>query len=64
MHEGDMFEFINSFANTEQNRFDSIVLVKLMKKVTMESPRMRVPPIIGFCNYHYKSKCSKIDYNR
>src|SRR5690348_6173449 len=38
----------------EQVRDDCRELVKLMKKVTGETPKMWGPGIIGFGSYHYK----------
>lgn len=58
-HDGDVFEFINSFANTEQKRKDSFELVKLMQKVTGHPPKMWEPSMIGFGSYHYKYERSK-----
>lgn len=58
-HDGDVFEFITTFANTEQKREDSYELVKLMQKVTGQPPKMWGPSIIGFGSYHYKSNRSK-----
>ena len=58
-HDGDVFEFINTFADTEQKRVDSLELVKLMEKVTGHPPRMWGPSMIGFGSYHYKSERSK-----
>ena len=57
-HDGDVFDFINSFANTEQKREDSLELVKLMQKVTGQPPKMWGPSMIGFGSYHYKSERS------
>lgn len=58
-HDGDVFEFINSFANTEQKRSDSYELIKLMQKVPGEAPKMWGTSMIGFGSYHYKSERSK-----
>ena len=58
-HDGDVFEFIASFANTEQKREDSFELVKLMQKVTGHPPKMWGASMIGFGSYHYKSDRSK-----
>jgi hypothetical protein len=58
-HEGDVFKFINSFADTEQKRADSLELVKLMQEVTGYPPKMWGPSIIGFGSYHYKSERSR-----
>jgi hypothetical protein len=55
----DVHEFINSFADTEQKRKDSIELLKLMKDFTGFEPKMWGPSIIGFGSYHYKSDRSR-----
>ncbi|HLV92156.1 MAG TPA: DUF1801 domain-containing protein [Aequorivita sp.] len=52
----DVYEFIDSFANTEQKRKDSKVLVELMTRVTGFNPVMWGPSIIGFGEYHYVYK--------
>lgn len=57
-HDGDVFEFIDSFANTGQKREDSIELVKFMQKVTGYPPKMWGASMIGFGSYHYKSERS------
>jgi hypothetical protein len=58
-HDGDVFEFIHSFADTEQKREDSLKLVKLMQKITGHTPKMWGASMIGFGSYHYKSERSK-----
>jgi hypothetical protein len=58
-HDADVFEFIKSFADTEQKRADSFELVKLMQEVTGYPPMMWGPSIIGFGSYHYKSDRSR-----
>lgn len=58
-HDGDVFEFINSYANTEQKRHDSYELVKLMQRVTGYPPKMWGSSMIGFGSYHYKSEHSR-----
>lgn len=55
----DVNEFINSFADTEQKRKDSFVLLNLMKELTGAEPKMWGPSIIGFGSYHYKSEKSR-----
>lgn len=55
----DVYEFIDSFANTEQKKADSRELIKLMTEVTGCEPKMWGPSIIGFGTYHYKSERSK-----
>ncbi len=58
-HDGDVTAFINAFADTEQKRQDSLALVRLMREVTGEEPKMWGPSIIGFGVYHYKSERSR-----
>ena len=50
----DVNAFINSFADSEQKKKDSIELVKLMREVSAHDPAMWGPSIIGFGKYHYK----------
>lgn len=52
----DVYEFINSFVETEQKRKDSVELVKLMQDFTGFEARMWGPSIIGFGKYHYVSE--------
>ena len=55
----DVYEFIRTFANTEQKIQDSVELVKLMQDFTGCEPKMWGPSIIGFGSYHYKSDRSR-----
>lgn len=55
-------EFIDKVEN-EQMRDDSRTLVKLMKKVTGENPKMWGPTIIGFGKYHYKYESGHEGYS-
>ena len=50
----NVFDFINTFANTQQKRNDSFELLKLMQNITAHEPKMWGPSIIGFGSYHYK----------
>ncbi len=50
----NVLDFINSFADTEQKRTDSIALLQLMQKISGHEPKMWGPSIIGFGSYHYK----------
>jgi hypothetical protein len=52
--QANVLDFINSFANTEQKRQDSMELLKLMQQTTGFEPKMWGPSIIGFGNYYYK----------
>ena len=58
-HDGDVKEFINTFANNEQKRKDSFELLEFMQEVTGYEPKMWGPSIIGFGQYHYKSERSR-----
>ncbi len=51
----DVLAFIQSFANTEQKKQDSLALLKLMKELSGFEPRMWGASMIGFGSYHYKS---------
>lgn len=59
VHDGDVYEFIDAFANTEEKKNDSKTLIDLMSKITGEPPKMWGDSIIGFGKYHYKSNRSK-----
>ncbi|WP_294818323.1 DUF1801 domain-containing protein [uncultured Flavobacterium sp.] len=47
-------DFINSFADTEQKKADSLELVKIMQGHTGHPAKMWGPSIIGFGSYEYK----------
>ena len=49
----DVTSFIDAIEN-EQKKEDSYTLIRLMTKVTGESPKMFGPTIVGFGNYKYK----------
>lgn len=57
-HEGDVFQFIKTFANTAQKQEDSLKLIEIMQKLTGYPPKMWGSSIIGFGTYHYKSERS------
>lgn len=57
-NEADVYEFIDSYANTELKKQDSYELVKLMQQVSGQEPKMWGDSIIGFGQYHYKSERS------
>lgn len=57
--DANVIEFINSFADTEQKRKDSMEILKLMRDFTGYKPAMWGPSIIGFGKYHYKSEKSR-----
>ena len=45
--------FLNSVAD-EQKRKDSFEILKIMKQITKEEPKLWGPSIVGFGSYHYK----------
>lgn len=57
--EADVYAFIETFANTEQKKKDSLELIRIMRDITGKEPKMWGPSIIGFDSYHYKSDRSK-----
>lgn len=46
-------EHIAAIANDEQRK-DCETLVKLLRKITRQEPKMWGPTIVGFGSYHYK----------
>jgi len=50
--------FLNSVAD-EQKREDCFEILKLMKQVTKETPRMWGSSIVGFGSYHYVGKSGR-----
>jgi hypothetical protein len=50
----NVMEFIQTFANNEQKKKDSFVLLDLMQKISGFEAKMWGPSIIGFGHYHYK----------
>lgn len=58
-HDGDVYAFIQGFADTEQKKQDSYALIEIMEDFTGCPPRMWGPTIIGFGKYYYQSAKSK-----
>jgi hypothetical protein len=52
--EASVEAFINTLADTEQKKQDSLELLRRMRDLTGYEPRMWGPSIIGFGSYHYK----------
>jgi hypothetical protein len=50
--EADIDAFLNAVAD-EQQRADAFELLKMMKEITGESPRMWGPTMVGFGEFHY-----------
>jgi len=53
VNDADVTKFIDSVTD-EQKRNESFEILKLMKQVTKEEPKMWGASIVGFGNYHYK----------
>ena len=58
VNEASVTEFLNSVAD-EQKRKDCFEMLKLMKQVTKEQPKMWGASIVGFGSYHYKGKSGR-----
>jgi hypothetical protein len=52
-NEASVEEFLSNVKD-EQRREDSLAVLKMMKKITKEKPKMWGPSIIGFGDRHYK----------
>jgi hypothetical protein len=57
-HDGEVFAFIEDFADTEQKKIDSYKLIEIMQDFTSCPPKLWGPSIIGFGMYHYESERS------
>jgi hypothetical protein len=53
LNDASVTEFLNGIED-EEKRADSFEILKLMKQVTKEEPKMWGSSIIGFGNVHYK----------
>lgn len=53
VNDASIEQFINKIAD-EEKRSDSRVLVKMMKQITKQPPKIWGPSIVGFGSYHYK----------
>jgi nucleoid DNA-binding protein len=58
VNDASVTEFLNSVTD-EQKRKDCAELLKLMKQVTREAPKMWGASIVGFGSYHYKGKSGR-----
>lgn len=58
VNDASVTKFLNSVAD-EQQRSDSFEILKLMKQVTKEEPKMWGASIVGFGSYHYKGKSGR-----
>ena len=53
VNDASVTKFLNSVTD-EQKRDDAFEILKLMKQVTKEEPKMWGASIVGFGSYHYK----------
>ena len=58
VNDASVTEFLNSVAD-EQKRNDSLEILKMMKQITKEEPKMWGASIVGFGSYHYKGKSGR-----
>ena len=58
VNDASVTEFLNSVAE-EKKRADCFEILKMMKQVTKEEPRMWGASIVGFGSYHYKGKSGR-----
>ena len=58
VNEASVEGFLNSVAD-EQARKDSFEILKMMKQVTKEEPKMWGASIVGFGSYHYIGKSGR-----
>jgi hypothetical protein len=53
VNDASVVDFLSSVAD-EQKQKDSFEILKIMKKITGEEPKMWGSSIVGFGSYHYK----------
>lgn len=58
VNDASVTEFLNSVPD-EQKRNDSFEILKMMKQITKEEPKMWGSSIVGFGSYHYKGKSGR-----
>jgi len=58
VNEASVTEFLDSVPD-EKKRNDCLEILKLMKQVTEEEPKMWGSSIVGFGSYHYKGKSGR-----
>ena len=58
VNDASVTEFLNS-VDDEQKRNDCFEILKLMKQITKEEPKMWGSSIVGFGSYHYKGKSGR-----
>lgn len=58
VNDASVTEFLNGVVD-ERRRKDCFELLKLMKQITKEEPKMWGASIVGFGSYHYKGKSGR-----
>jgi len=58
VNDASVTEFLNNVAD-EQKRQDCFEILKMMKQITREEPKMWGSSIVGFGSYHYKGKSGR-----
>ena len=58
VNDASVTKFLDSVAD-EEKRNDCLEILKLMKQVTKEEPKMWGSSIVGFGSYHYKGKSGR-----
>ena len=58
VNDASVHKFLNAVKD-EQERADCYEILKMMKQVTKEEPKMWGPSIVGFGSYHYKGKSGR-----
>ena len=53
LNDASVTDFLNSVED-EQKQADAFTLLKIMKQITKEKPKMWGASIVGFGSYHYK----------
>jgi hypothetical protein len=52
-NDASVTDFLNSVEN-EKRKTDALAVLKIMKELTKEEPKMWGPSLVGFGSYHYK----------
>ena len=52
-NDSSVTDFLNNVEN-EKRKTDALAMLKIMKKLTKEEPKMWGPSLVGFGSYHYK----------
>ena len=58
LNDASVTDFLNSIKD-EGKRADSFEILKMMKQVTKQEPKMWGSSIVGFGSYHYKGKSGR-----